>query len=369
MRDGQFVFDAHSGYWDASQENCKNRFGEAFIETFYAFHTGLNPPDPQWTMDYERQFRKVDPDWYLEEMFVKGEADMSVLSTQVLSDFYHTGFVNPERNAQLAARAPERIIPLGGVDPRAPDAVEQVERQITELGMKGFKWYTAEWRGESRGWKANDPMVYPCYEKALELGVTNHFFHKGPAVEPLSMEKFDVRDIDEPAWLYPDMNLIIDHCGAPRVEEFCWIATRCPNVYAGLAVVLAFIHNRPRWFAEVMANLLFWLGPDRIVYGTDFPIWYPHWQLQDFMAFELPQDLKDQYGVDLTPEIKQKIIGGNIARLYGIDVDAKLEAIAKDEFSERRREYLGGQPPVEPTEAPGTEQPAVDTGVAGTESR
>src|SRR6266540_2514796 len=302
MRDGQFVFDAHSGYWDASQENCKNRFGEAFIETFYAFHTG---------------------------------------------------FVNPERNAQLAARAPERIIPLGGVDPRAPDAVEQVERQITELGMKGFKWYTAEWRGGSRGWKANDPMVYPCYEKALELGVTNHFFHKGPAVEPLSMEKFDVRDIDEPAWLYPEMNLIIDHCGAPRVEEFCWIATRCPNVYAGLAVVLAFIHNRPRWFAETMANLLFWLGPDRIVYGTDFPIWYPHWQLEDFMAFELPEDLKQQYGVDLTPEIKQQIIGGNIARLYGVDVEQKLKAIAGDELSQRRAEYLASLPPA-------------DTGVAGT---
>ncbi len=34
MKDGKFVFDAHTGVWDASQENCKNRFGEAFIETF-----------------------------------------------------------------------------------------------------------------------------------------------------------------------------------------------------------------------------------------------------------------------------------------------------------------------------------------------
>ena len=74
------------------------------------------------------------------------------------------------------------------------------------------------------------------------------------------------------------------------------------------------------------------------------------------MAFELPEDLKQQYGVDLTPEIKQKIIGGNIARLYGVDVDAKLETIAKDELSERRREYLASQP-------------ASETGVAGTESR
>jgi len=139
MKDGTFVLDAHTGYWDASAENVKNRFGDAFIETFYAFHNGFNPPDPRWTMDYEREFRKVDPDWYLDHMFVRGGADMSVLSTQVLMDFYHTGFVNPERNAQLAARAPERIIPLRGVDPRAPNALKKIERQITELGMKGFK--------------------------------------------------------------------------------------------------------------------------------------------------------------------------------------------------------------------------------------
>jgi hypothetical protein len=118
-----------------------------------------------------------------------------------------------------------------------------------------------------------------------------------------------------------------------------------------------------------MANLLFWLGPDRIVYGTDFPIWYPHWQLDEFMAFELPQDLKDEYGVDLTPEIKQQIVGGNIARLYGIDVPAKLEAIKDDEFARRRSEYLAGQPAVVAAGAPGTGQPANETGVAGTESR
>ena len=87
------------------------------------------------------------------------------------------------------------------------------------------------------------------------------------------------------------------------------------------------------------------------------------------MAFELPEDLKEEYGVDLTPEIKQQIIGGNIARLYGIDVPAKLEAIKDDELSRRRGEYLGGEPAVVPTDVPGTEQPAVDTGVAGTESR
>jgi predicted TIM-barrel fold metal-dependent hydrolase len=223
VKDGAFVFDAHTGVWDASRENCKNRFGEAFIETFYAFHTGFNPPDPIWTMDYETVFRKVDPDWYLQELFVKGDADMAILSTQVLLDFYHRGFVTADSNKRVRDRAPERIISLGGVDPRDPKALDEIARQVGDCEVQGFKWYTAEWRGESRGWKANDPLVFPLYEQCIALGVKNMHFHKGPAVEPLSLEKFDVRDIDEPAWLYPELNFIIDHVGLPRLDDFCWM--------------------------------------------------------------------------------------------------------------------------------------------------
>ena len=224
MKNGTFVLDAHTGFWDASKENCKNRFGDAFIETFYAFHTGFNPPEKHWTMDYEKQFRKVDPDWYLEEVFIKGDADMSILSTQVLMDFYHTGFCSADKNMKMRARAPERIISLGGVDPRMPNAVDEVARQINDCGVRGFKWYTAEWRGQSRGWSANDPAVFPLYEKCIELGVKNMHFHKGPAVEPLSLSKFDVRDIDEPAWLYPELNFIIDHVGLPRISGLPLVA-------------------------------------------------------------------------------------------------------------------------------------------------
>src|SRR5437667_10754851 len=100
MKNGTFVLDAHTGFWDASKENCKNRFGDAFIETFYAFHNGFNPPDKHWTMDYEKHFRKVDPDWYLEEGFVKGDADMAILSAQVLNDSCQTRLHHARRDAR-----------------------------------------------------------------------------------------------------------------------------------------------------------------------------------------------------------------------------------------------------------------------------
>ena len=60
MKDGKFVFDCHTGFWDASQDNCKNQYGEAFIETFYAFHNGFNPAgQSQWTMDYEGVVKSI----------------------------------------------------------------------------------------------------------------------------------------------------------------------------------------------------------------------------------------------------------------------------------------------------------------------
>jgi hypothetical protein len=80
-----------------------------------------------------------------------------------------------------------------------------------------------------------------------------------------------------------------------------------------------------------MAELLFWLGEDRILFGSDYAIWTPKWLVEKFMAFELPEDTKKERGVDLTLTAKKKILGLNAARLYGIDVEKqkkKLKASA-----------------------------------------
>jgi hypothetical protein len=54
------------------------------------------------------------------------------------------------------------------------------------------------------------------------------------------------------------------------------------------------------------------------------------------MAFEMPQDIKGEYHVDLTPETKEKILGLNAARLYGLDIAAHGEKIKGDTFAQRR---------------------------------
>jgi predicted TIM-barrel fold metal-dependent hydrolase len=58
------------------------------------------------------------------------------------------------------------------------------------------------------------------------------------------------------------------------------------------------------------------------VFASDYALWSPRWLIDKFMAFELPEDLKEETGQDLTLEVKRKILGLNAAKLYGVEVPA-----------------------------------------------
>ena len=167
----------------------------------------------------------------------------------------------------------------------------------------------------------------PFLEKCVELGIKNIHVHKGPTIWPLDKDAFDVSDIDHVATDYQDLNFIIEHVGLPRIEDFCFMATQERNVYAGLAVVIGgLMHARPRFFAKVMGELLFWVGEDKMLFGSDYAIWEPKWQVEGFVDWEMPDD--DAYAdyPRLDANGKKKILGLNAAKLYGVEVPAEFQA-------------------------------------------
>ena len=96
---------------------------------------------------------------------------------------------------------------------------------------------------------------------------------------------------------FTDLNFVVEHCGLPRLEDFCWIATQEPNVYGGLAVAMPFIHTRPKYFAQIMGELLYWIGEDRIHFSSDYALWTPRWLIEAFVDFNIPDDL-GEYAAD-----------------------------------------------------------------------
>jgi predicted TIM-barrel fold metal-dependent hydrolase len=336
-----FVIDGHTHLWDGSPENQANKYGKGFIECFYDYHRNLSPAEYVWPLD---KYQKYDPDTMANDEFVKGYVDIAILQPTYLTDFYVHGFNTVEQNSVMKRAYPDRFILNGAFDPRDGDkGLEALRRMKDDWDIKGVKLYTAEWRGDSKGWKLSDREAYRFLEECVKLGITNIHVHKGPTIYPLNRDAFDVADVDDAASVFTDLTFIVEHAGLPRLEDFCWIATQEKNVYAGLAVVMPFIHPRPRYFAEVLANLLFWIGPDKILFGSDYALWEPKWLIEKFMAFELPDDLKAEYNVDLTPETRRKILGLNAARLYGLDLDERRSKIQSDGLAQQAAQVGTGK--------------------------
>ncbi len=123
---------------------------------------------------------------------------------------------------------------------------------------------------------------------------------------------------------YTDLNFVVEHVGLPRLEDFCWIATQEPNVYGGLAVAIPFMHTRPRYFAQIMGELLYWIGEDRILFSSDYALWTPKWLVEQFVDFQIPDDMQPEYSAITTVQ-RKKILGLNAAALYDIPVPAELQ--------------------------------------------
>jgi uncharacterized protein len=203
--------------------------------------------------------------------------------------------------------------------------MKQLEEDAKRYGLKGVKLYTAEWYQGSRGWSLKDAESHRFLEKCQELGITNIHVHKGPTIWPLDKDAFDVSDVDYVATNFPELNFVVEHVGLPRIEDFCFMATQEPNVYAGLAVAIgALMHARPRFFAKVMGELLFWVGEDKMLFASDYAIWEPKWQVEGFAGWNYPPGDEFSDYPALGVEGKKKILGLNAAKLYGIDVPEEL---------------------------------------------
>jgi predicted TIM-barrel fold metal-dependent hydrolase len=268
-------------------------------------------------------------------VYDESDTDMLVAMPLPLTDLFRDGLSPWETCAELASRDPDRTVFWGTVNPlEGRKALDLMERQVGEFGAKAFKFYNVRYDyGSPFPWRMDDPKVaFPIFEKARELGVNLIGVHKGVPLGPQPIEATQTWDMDGAAANFPDINFVIFHVGLPFLDETCWQLIRYPNLYASLAATINFVVRAPRMFAEIIGKLLFWCGEDKIVYGSEAPIFHPQWALRAFMDFSIPQDLCDGYGYpQLTDVAKRKILGENLLRLHGMDVEATKERLGRYE--------------------------------------
>jgi predicted TIM-barrel fold metal-dependent hydrolase len=318
------VFDGVAHVFNFDKKNALGPAGEMFINHLYAFHAGLTP-EGEPVLPAEEFLRQWTVDEIDDMVYRQSTTDMLCAMPLPLTDLFRDGLSPWEECAELASRRPDRTVFWGSVNPlEGRKALDLMERQVGEFGAKAFKFYNVRYDyGRPFPWRMDDPQVaFPVFEKAQELGVNLIGVHKGVPLGPQPIEATQTWDMDGAAANFPDINFVIFHVGLPFIDEVCWQLIRHPNLYASIAATINFIVRAPRQFAEVLGKLLWWCGEDKIIYGSEAPIWQPQWALDAFWNFQLPQDLVEGYGYpQLTEQAKRKILGENLLRLHGMDVE------------------------------------------------
>lgn len=205
---------------------------------------------------------------------------------------------NNQSVIEFVTKYPEKFIGFVGLDPhKGMKAIEELKVSVNELGMRGAAVdpYLAQIY-------ANDAKYYPIYSKCCELDIPI-IFTTGPAtlVPNAIIDHVAPRYIDIAARDFPELKIIISHGGYPWVNEAIMVAERNRNVYIDLSEY----EFSPMSEAYIQAaNTMI---PDKILYASAHP----------FVHFK--QALKTYESLDFKPEVRQKIMHDNAAKLLGLE--------------------------------------------------
>jgi predicted TIM-barrel fold metal-dependent hydrolase len=271
---------------------------------------------------------------FFDDIFMQSQTDIAFLNSfGMRAAFDGVDLFPPREAAMIRSMAPARIKVLGCVDP--PDgksAVDSLSYQCETIKIDGLKLYPPG--PDTRGWRMDDEKnTYPLYEVLRKHGVKNITVHKG--LPGLFLEEFcHTDDLARAAADFPDLNFIAFHCSYPWEAELAEHGrkSKAKNIYAEMGGMARVMVQEPERFATMMGTLMDGLGSDHILWGTDTPvIGPPHWQIQGFQAFTIPDAIIEKHKYQqLTPEVKNKILGENVARLFKIDVKAAKKAVEND---------------------------------------
>lgn len=200
---------------------------------------------------------------------------------------------------------PNKFIGFVGLDPhKGMKAIEELKVCVNELGMRGAAVdpYLAQIY-------AHDAKYYPIYAKCCELDIPI-VFTTGPAtlVPGAIIDHVAPRSIDIVARDFPELKMVISHGGYPWVNEAIIVAQRNANVYIDLSEY----EFSP--MAEAYVQAANTMIADKILYASAHP----------FVDFH---DALDTYRkLPFNPDVRQKIMHDNAARLLGLDTAPGVSA-------------------------------------------
>lgn len=183
-----------------------------------------------------------------------------------------------------------RLIGLGTLHPDSENQEADIQH-IVDLGLHGVKLHP-----DIQGFKIDDYRCLKIYELCEKTGL------------PILMHTGDSRyDNSNPNRLLPildiytNLTVIGAHFGGWSMwEDASKKLAHIPNLYVDCSSSMPWLSN------EKTVEIIRRYGADRVLFGTDYPMWSPHDELDRFMT------------LDLTDEERRLILSENAIKLFNL---------------------------------------------------
>jgi predicted TIM-barrel fold metal-dependent hydrolase len=363
----QFVFDVQTHHVDVSRKWYDDtEQGKAIL----AFFRQLRP-SAKGTADTLEQLNRAH---YVKEVFGDSDTVMSVISGVPSRDWDK----NPLPPDQMVATrkyvndlaGSRRVLSHGLLRPNlGSKELDEMERQVKDLKVDAWKMYTGAELGEKAWFLDDEKVAYPFWERTKKLGVKNCCVHKGLPLGFFNEKACMPLDVEKAAKDHPDLNFIIYHSAfrgfggiakgtGEKVEdkktddpqEIPWVSDllrivekdKLKNVYFELGSTFHMTSLfSPKVCLHLLGQMLQAAGEDNVLWGTD-SIWNgsPQSQIERLRRLKMPDEFREKYKYpELTDGVKDKILGLNAAKVFGVDVKEARRAIKADKLTRLKDDY------------------------------
>lgn len=160
-------------------------------------------------------------------------------------------------------------------------AMENLEEEVEFIhraGLRGVKMHP-----DTQLFNIDDPRLFPAYELLREKGLPV-MFHTGDTRYDYSHP----RRLRHVLALFPGLKTIGAHFGGYSVYEAALDALRDTDCFLDVSSSLMFLDR------DTAVDYIRKYGPERLVYGSDYPLWDPAVEVQRFLSLPLRDDEFEQ---------------------------------------------------------------------------
>ncbi len=186
-------------------------------------------------------------------------------------------------------QANEEFYGFGGMHPDVENPEDEINA-IEEMHLLGVKIHP-----DIQHFAIDDKRMYPIYEM-LE-GRMPLFVHCGDPRYDFSRPEKLRKILDD----FPRLTAIAAHLGGWSLFENAYQCLKEKSCYLDVSSSIMF--DSPTNIKKYITGY----GPDRILFGTDFPLWNPKTEVERFLS------------LGLSDEYNEKILWKNASKLLGIE--------------------------------------------------